>query len=61
MWRYLLIATAIVLGAIALFAPLHRPQRPLEIASVSASPAGRPAATNAPEARPSAALALEAA
>lgn len=60
MWRYALIATAIVLGAIALFAPLRRPQRPLEIVSVSASPAGGRAATNAPDARRSAALALEA-
>jgi hypothetical protein len=61
MWRYLLIATAIVFGAIAIFAPLRRANVPLEIASVSASPAGGGSATNAPQERPRSALSLEAA
>jgi hypothetical protein len=60
MWRYLLIAAALVLGAIALFAPLRRPQTPLDIASVSASPAGGAPATNVPEERPHSVLSLEA-
>lgn len=61
MWRYLLIASALVLGAIALFAPLRRAHAPLEIASVSASPAGGASATNAADARPHGALSIEAA
>jgi hypothetical protein len=61
MWRYLLIASALVLGAIALFAPLRRAQPPLEIAAVSASPAGGMSATNAPQVRPHTSLSIEAA
>ncbi len=60
MWRYLLLASAIVLGGIALFAPRWA-HAPLEIASVRASPGGAAGATNAPDERPHGALNLEAA
>jgi hypothetical protein len=59
MWRYLLLATALVLGGIALFAPRWS-HVPLEIASVSASPGGAAGATNAPDERPHRALDIEA-
>jgi hypothetical protein len=60
MWRYLLIATVLVLGAVAIFTPFRQARRSLEIASVNASPAGNASATDAPEDRPRRALGIEA-